>query len=31
MKPKIPPRTQDHLDIEDIINDTIILKDGSVA
>jgi hypothetical protein len=27
----IPPRTQDHLDVDDIINDIIILKDGSAA
>lgn len=31
MKPNFPPRTQDHLDIEDIISDIIILKDGSAA
>ncbi len=34
-KPKksmtIPPRTQDHLDIEDIQNDIVILKDGSAC
>lgn len=27
----IPPRTQDHLDIEDIQNDIVILKDGSAC
>jgi hypothetical protein len=31
MNQKIPPRTQEHLDIEDIINDIVILKDGSAA
>lgn len=28
---KFPPRTQDNLDIEDIINDIVILKDGSAV
>jgi hypothetical protein len=31
MKLNIPPRTQEHLDIDDIINDILILKDGSAA
>jgi type IV secretory pathway VirB4 component len=31
MSSNIPPRTQDHLDIDDIISDIIILKDGSAA
>ena len=31
MNPQIHTRTQDHLDINDIANDIIILKDGSAA
>jgi hypothetical protein len=31
MKTIIPPRTQDHIDVEDIISDIVILKDGSAA
>jgi hypothetical protein len=29
--PKLPPRTQDHLDVDDIVNDIIILSDGSAC